>query len=249
MRSKTKNSESISNNPSIHQSINPASRYSLKKGLGCWDLTFDGQHQVLKHEQGLALVAHLLLNPPDQPIHALDLATRVSAATGKQQGISEIIDGKTGQKAYLESHSRLQERSPALDDALTMRAVIRQQNDLEAMVEQEDIIDPVKQEAYRELVVLYNYETKHSRRARDSAQRAVRAVRIAIKRFYRRLLEARDAQGQSIPVLWAFAQHLQDHLLLPSARCSLSAGLRTHSGFPGCFTYEAPAGVRWTSGV
>src|SRR5438552_15519005 len=201
MKSKTKNSESpSSNNPIIQQSNNPsrlalqhsttpAPRYSLRKGLGFWDLTFDGQHEVLKHEQGLALVAYLLLNPPAEPIHALDLATRISAVTGKQQGISEIVDPETGQKAYLDSHSRVQERSPALDDALTMRAVIRQQNDLERLLERHGTTEPVKEEAWRELKVLYDYETKHSASARDGAQRAVRAVRRAIKRFYQRLLE------------------------------------------------------------
>ena len=164
MKSKTKNSESpSSNNPIIQQSNNPSrlalqrsttpgSRYSLRKGLGFWDLTFDGRHEILKHEQGLALVAYLLLNPPEEPIHALDLAVRVAPPSSKGACISEIVDPETGQMVYLEKHARIQERSLALDDALTMRAVIRQQNELEALVEQEDIIDPVKQEAYRELV-------------------------------------------------------------------------------------------------
>src|SRR5438552_11859173 len=203
MKSKTKNSESpSSNNPIIQQSNNPsrlalqhsttpAPRYSLRKGLGCWELTFDGQHEILRHEQGLALVAYLLLNPPDEPIHALDLATRISPLAAKGGGcISEIVDPETGEKAYLEKHSRVQERSLALDEALTMRAVIRQQNDLEALVERHGTTEPVKEEAWNELKALYNYETNRSERARDSAQKAVRAVRMAIKRSHKRLLAA-----------------------------------------------------------
>jgi hypothetical protein len=214
--------------------------------LGCWELTFDGQHEILKHEQGLALVAYLLRNPAAEPIHTLDLATRVAVSNGKQVGLSEIVDPETGEKAYLEGNARVQERSPALDDALTMRAVLRQQEQLEALLERRDTFEPVREEVERELKVLYNYERKHSRQARDNAQRAVRAVRMAIKRFYEKLLNARDEQGRPNPVLRSFAAHLEKYLLRPSSLCSLAAGLRTQSAFPGCFSYEPPRGIHWT---
>src|SRR5437867_12478980 len=71
-----------SNNPSglaLQHSTTPAPSYSLRKGLGCWELTFGGQHEILRHEQGLALVAYLLLNPAEEPIHPLDPATRIPA--------------------------------------------------------------------------------------------------------------------------------------------------------------------------
>src|SRR5207249_6370402 len=119
--------------------------------------------------------------------------------------------------------------------------------DLEALLERSDTFQPVKEEAERDLKALYSYETERSERARDSAQKAVRAVRMALKRFLKRLRDARDLEGRPISLLTAFADHLQRHLLIPSAMCSLAMGLRTHSGFPGCFTYEPPHGVRWTS--
>ncbi len=258
MKSKTKNSESpSSNNPIIQQSNNPSRlalqhsttptpRYSLRKGLGFWDLTFDGQHATLKHDQGLAYVAYLLTNPPTETIHALDLATRIAVITGKQVGITEIVDPKTGFKAYLDGLARVQERSPALDDALAMRQVIRQQNDLEAMIEQEDTIDPVKEEAYRELVVLYNYEDKHSRRVLDSAQKAAHAVRTAIKRFHQKLSVACQADGTPNQVLRSFAAHIDQYLLAPSTPRYGRIGRRIRVGSPGCFTYQPPAGVVWT---
>jgi hypothetical protein len=215
----------------------------LRRGLGFWQLTFKGQHATLKHEQGLAYVAYLLLNPPDEPIHALDLATRIAVLNGKQVGMAEIVDPKSGQKVYLENHARIQERSPALDDALEMQSVLRQQNRLEDLLEQ-DPVEPIKEEVERELIVLYDYETKHSGRTRDSAQKAVHAVRTAIKRFHQKLLKARDAEGLPNQVLRSFATHLNDYLLLPSAPCS-ATGMRIRSEFPGCFTYEPPPGVRW----
>jgi hypothetical protein len=245
--SETKKKQEAPASQTSNSDLLPPARYALRKGLGCWELTFDWQHEILRHEQGLALVAYLLLNPPEEPIHALDLAVRVAPVTSKGACISEIVDPETGQMVYLEKHARIQERSLALDEALTMRAVIRQQNDLEALLERKDTFAPVREEAESELKALYNYETERSERARDSAQRAVRAVRMALKRFHKRLRDARDGEGRPVPVLRAFAEHLQRFLLIPSAMCSLAMGLRTHSGFPGCFTYEPPHGVRWTS--
>ena len=43
----------------------PASQHTLRKGLGFWELTFQGQHAVFKHEQGayfrLSTIHHQLL--------------------------------------------------------------------------------------------------------------------------------------------------------------------------------------------
>ena len=47
--------------------------------MGAWELTFEGKQAVLKHEQGIYYVAYLLLYPPAEPIHALDLATTATA--------------------------------------------------------------------------------------------------------------------------------------------------------------------------
>jgi hypothetical protein len=126
-----------------------------------------------------------------------------------------------------------------------MRAVLRQQEQLEALLERGDTFEPVRKEVERELTVLYNYERKHSKQARDNAQRAVRAVRMAIKRFYEKLLNARDERGRPNPVLRSFAAHLEKYLLRPSSLCSLAAGLRTQSAFPDCFSYEPPRGIHW----
>jgi len=194
----------------------------------------------------LAYVVYLLTNPPAQAIHALDLATRIAAMNAKHVGITEIVDPKTGLKAYLENHARVEERSPALDDALAMRAVLRQQNVLEALTEQEDTIKPVTAEARRELIVLYNYETNHSRRVLDSAQKAAHAVRTAIRRFHQKLSTASKADGTPNQVLRAFAEHIDQYLLVPSTPRSGPIGRRIRVGSPGCFTYQPPAGVVWS---
>ena len=220
-------------------------KYSLRKGAGFWELTFNGRQAAFKHDQGAAYVAYLLLNPPPEPLHALDLATRIAVLHGKP-GAAEIADPATGHTVLLLADARIQERSPELDNAIAMRAVLRKQEQLEALLEDEDQIEPVRAEAQRELIALYDYEKTSGPKVRDSAQKAVRAVRMAIKRFYNRLLKSRDADGNPHPVLRAFATHLEKYLLLPSARHAVARGRRTRSELAGRFTYEPPPGLTWS---
>jgi hypothetical protein len=222
------------------------SRYSLRKGLGMWELTFNGQNAILKHEQGLAYVAYLLLNPPAEPIHALDLATRIAAMDRKNVGLAEIVDPVTGKSQILESHARLQERSLGLDNAQVMRGVLRQQAKLEAVLEDPDQIEPVKSEASRELIDLYTYERKYGAGVRDSAAKASDAVGRAIKRLYQHLSTAKDGKGRPNQILQSFAEFIRLHVLLPSGRAGGHGGVRPINSLGGSFFYEAPPGVSWS---
>ena len=272
MKSKTKNSESAdrsprnrstetpkhrgtgasaqrrpgSNNPSLHYSIIPAPRYSLKKDLGFWQLRFQSLNAIFKHEQGAFYVAYLLLNPPEEPIHALDLLTRIAALDRRNAGLPEIVDPVTGATVSVETLATLQQRSLSLDDAQLMRGVLRSQNELETILEDPKTIEPVRREVERDLEALYRYEEKHCLRTIDAAQKAARTVRMAINRFCDHLAEATDTQGNPHPVLRLFATHLRNHLVVPSSRCPGGRGARTSTGLAGCFTYEPPARVRWT---
>jgi hypothetical protein len=50
------------------------SRYALRRGLGTWEVTFEGRRDSFSDEQGADYVVWLLLHPPPQPIHAVALA-------------------------------------------------------------------------------------------------------------------------------------------------------------------------------
>jgi len=217
----------------------------VRKGLGFWRLTFGGQEALFKHEQGASYVAYLLLNPPNEPIHALDLCTRLSGPERSGSGIAELVDPATGQVVRLEAGARLQERGLALEDAETMRAVLRTQEQLEALLEDGGLCESVRREAERELIALYDYEKKHSSKIRDNAQKAADAVGRAMKRFYEHLANAVEAGGGPHPVLRAFAEHIRAHVLIPSGRCCARGGPRAGAGAAGCFTYEAPGGIVW----
>src|ERR1700731_3273478 len=49
----------------------PAPRYALRKDLGFWQLPFEGNQAILKHEQGPYYAAFPLPPPPQEPVHGL----------------------------------------------------------------------------------------------------------------------------------------------------------------------------------
>jgi hypothetical protein len=207
-------------------------QYALGRGLGFWEITFEGRRAIFKHEQGALYVAWLLLHPPREPIHAVALALDARNISGHTPGAAEVI----------------QQRSLGLDDAETVRALRRQQRDLEAVLDDAQAIEPVKAEALRELEEITEFLRKNPWRSRDCAQKCVRAVSMAIKRLHGHLARAVDAGGNPHPVLRAFARHLNEHLLIPSGRGGGQGGVRVAAALAGCFTYEPPPGVAWTAG-
>ena len=195
-------------------------------------MTFEGRQAVFKHEVGALYVACLLRDPPPEPIHAVALALKARAIPGQVPGATEVI----------------QQRNLGLDDAETVRALRRRQHDLEAVLDEEQEIEPVKAEALRELEAIADFQRKNPWRCRDCAQRCVRAVRMAIKRLHAHLAQAVDAEGNPHLVLRAFARHLHQHLLIPSGRGGRPGSVRSLAAVAGCFTYEPPPGVIWAAG-
>ena len=204
-------------------------KYALGRGLGFWELTFAGQQEIFKHEQGALYVACLLLDPPCEPIHAVALALKARKMNGEASDEAELI----------------QERNLGLDDAEAVRNLRRKQRELEAVLDDALAIEAVKAEARREREEILEFLRKNSWRTRDNAGRCVRAVAVAIKRFHSRLAKAVDAKGRPHPVLQGFARHLREHLLIPSGRGGGHGGARASWSGAGCFTYEPPRGVGW----
>ncbi len=228
--------------------INRAPRYALRKGLGFWELTFEGRHAILKHQQGLYYVAWLLTHPAREPIHGLALTLKAAALYGRRRGLDELPDPLTGELALIGQEAWLQERSLGFDDLETAGALRRKQLALEALLDDKSQIEPVHQEALRELEAIYKFQAKNPCRTTDAAQKAVRAVRMAINRLQLHLAKSVDAAGNPHPLFRPFAAHLDRHLLAPSAGYARRR-LHTHLGssFPGCFIYEPPTGVVWAT--
>jgi hypothetical protein len=220
-------------------------RYALRKGLGVWDLIFDGEQAPILHEKGVFYVAWLLYNPPEYPIHAIDLAGKIPEIFRHQLGLPELVDPATGKPVLIESHARIQERSLALDDAQALRCLDREEKELEAILDSKDESESDKAEALRKLEEIIEFKSQYGRRSSDSARRAAHAVRSAIARFHEHLQSAVGQEGGPHPVLRAFADHIEKHVLVPSARYAGHGGPYARAGLAGCFTYERPGGVLW----
>lgn len=203
--------------------------YALRRGFGVWEVTFETRAAIFKHEQGALYVACLLLDPPPEPLHAVALALKAKHMGGHADGDFVVI----------------QQRNLGLDDAEAVRALWNRQRALERVMEDDEEIEPVKAEALRELEAITEFLRKNPWRSRGGAERCVRAVAIAIKRLHAHLAGAVDVEGQPHPVLHAFAEHLREHLLIPSGRGGGQGGARIGSVAAGCFTYEPPPGVVW----
>jgi len=204
-------------------------QFALRRGLGFWELTFEGRQAIFKHELGALYVACLLLDPPAEPLHAVALALKAREMGGQVPGAAEVI----------------QQRSMGLDDAEAVRALWRRQRGLERVLEDDRASEPAKAEALRELEEITEFLRKSPWRSRGGAERCVRAVTRAIKRLHARLAQAVDAKGLPHPVLRGFALHLHEHLLVPSGRGGGYARAQATSGSAGCLTYEPPHGVIW----
>jgi hypothetical protein len=207
----------------------PPPKYALRRDLGFWQLTFNEQPAILKHEQGIFYVAWLLHNVPEEPIHGVLLALEVRGLYGKPIDEAQIV----------------QQRAMGLDDAETFRALRQKQNELETILDDRGQIEPVKAEALRELQEIYEFQKRNPWRTRDCAQKTVNAVALAVKRFRTHLADAVDAHGRTNRVLRDLEKHLRRYLVVPSGQGRPGGGVRFADLMAGCFGYRPPAGVEW----
>ena len=206
--------------------------YALDRGLGYWELTFEGRHATFKHEAGASYVAFLLLHPRPQPTHALALALDARTMFSSQApGPAEVI-----LQRYL-----------GLDYAETVRSLRRRQHALEAVLDDRHEIEPVKAEVLRELEGIADSLRQSSWRSHECARKCTRAVSLAIQLLLAHLARAVDAEGRPHPVLQAFARHLEEHLLVPSGRERAKGGEQADA-LSGWYIYVPPPGVAWAAG-
>jgi hypothetical protein len=177
-----------------------AGHYALGRGAGFWEVTFEGRQATFQHEQGAPYVAWLLLHPPRKPIHALVLALEARTLSGPTPTAAEVI-----QQRYL-----------GLDEAEAVRTLRRREREFEAVLDDDEEIEPVRAEALRELEAIVDFMRKNPWHSRDFVLKCAPAVSRAIQILVANLAGAVDAGGNPQPVLQAFGRHLHEHLLMPS---------------------------------
>ena len=207
---------------SVQKKSRSVARYLLRKGKGLWQLVIDGMETVIKDCRGIALVAQLLLHPLVGGIHATELAALALGQSVVQEA-SLTDDGAAGKKSIKQ---RAQECMAVIQDASAS--------------------ETEKNEARQEMAKLAESLKVVSQAPASGAEKQVRAVRRAIERFIRSLRTARGRSEEAQQVLRAFGEHLHQYLWIPSSRYGGSRRARVRSGMAGQFTYERPAGVRWS---
>jgi len=193
----------------------PSTSFALRNTDGFWELTFDGQSAVLRQHPALFYVAWLLADPPAAPVPAHVLAAKVADLFAMHSDFFRT-------RFWI-----------ALPQEQFAQVLVHQQQALEAILEREDELEPVKEEALRELSAVYEMHKHCLTQIATSAQRAAEVLADGLRSLHASLATAVDGRGNPHPVLRPFAFHLLVHLLMPSTRSSAR------------FTYQPPEGVAW----
>ena len=179
-------------------------RFALRNTDGFWELTCGGHTAVLKQDQGLFYVAWLLANLPAEPLAAIELAEKVYDEFCLHPDFRQNLP-------WVASHGGSEHLAKVL---------VRQQRALEAILDSEDELDPVKTEALNELIVLaerqavlYEESARDAQATGDILARGLRSLRLS-------LAAAADVQGNPQTLSQAFARHLLLCLFLPSIRAA-----------------------------
>ena len=210
--------------------------HRLSKGHKVWLLVFEGREAGLAHERGIELINHLLKNPPEEPMHATELEARVDGgAIG--EGVLDRMDGigapNVGGVIQEASGRKL---SGGLGEILK-----RELAELREAEEDLTLPESEREAAGEEIQQLLSANAKGGRFI-GAAGQSVDRVRKAIKGFISELKLAESGGGGPNSVLRDFGEHLERYLWAPSMGVKGRIGA---VGRAGCFTYEAPAGVRW----
>lgn len=225
--------------------MQPPGKFCLRPNGNTWELIFEGERAILKHEQGLYYVAYLLKNPPEDPLHGMALALKAKREIFEPGTCATLmLHPETGKTLPIPRDAMLEQFSLDLEEAEAAASLRKKQLQLEAIIDNDDTIEPVKAEVYRELEAIYRYQNQTMGRTRDLAQRTAAAVSKAIKRLYQNLSVAINSAGKPHFTVRRFAEHLKYHLLIPSGRFS-KGGRRGVGHIGGCFVYEAPFHVVW----
>lgn len=220
---------------------NKLPRYFIRKELGVWRIRVDGKETVAQDCRAMELVAWLLLNPPDEPIHASVLENHVDG--------NPVTDGATAIEYGDESNIQhpdvggviVEAAGKKLKSEITLPALKQKLAELRKDKDDENLAPSVRQEAEDELAKLL-HDYNRGGKVTGQAELAAERVRKAIKNLINDLKSAKRQQGLINVALCAFGEHLEQNLWRPSVGGLNRAGA---SGKPGCFTYDPPTGVRW----
>jgi hypothetical protein len=221
--------------------------YSLRKDYRAWSLIYRGQRATLKDARGLELVHYLLYHPNHEPIHALELLARTPR--GSRVAGSAIVDSADARRSREPDDVQMNGGSFSIsrDDLEASRRHYKERQKLEAVLDSEAATEVEKRDAQSQLDQIDAFLSTSQKRLRSNDEKAVRAVRKAIRRLVEDLLAAEGADGSPLTIVRAFGKHIDTHILYPSGRYSSRSRSIARRPLAGRFVYEAPEDVLWAS--
>jgi hypothetical protein len=191
--------------------------FSLENKDGFWELTFAGHKATLTQNPALFYVAWLLANPPVEPISPTDLSAAVYVRFESHPDFIRDFDW------VLQHHF----------DALATKILKTKQIQLESILDNPTEPAEVKNEALKEVAVIYQLQETHAAESLKTNQRLIKNINESFRKLLTDLASAEDFYGRPEQILRAFGRHLLLYIFLPTVRAG------------GNFTYEKPADITW----
>jgi len=228
----------------------PASPYRIAKLDKAWRIVFNGKDEVFPDMKGMQIIARLLKNPPNAPIHVLELESAVHGSKPLCQ--SHILDndeddgGEDNNASAREQSSpffiaeQLQELNLNMDSKEIYGTLLLARSKLKKISEDPKASKKTREDAETKIAQIDAFRRSGGPKHVDQPSKAYDRVRQQFNRILKKLNSSKSQP------LKKFADHLENHLLAPSRRYSGTSRSRAKAKVAQTFTYEPPPGVVWT---
>jgi hypothetical protein len=159
-----------------------------------------------------------MLSLPGERVKKLNLAAKYSSPKSKGSSGIEVYDPATGDYATPANTEPVHEAPLATDDNEARNAYKARARELKDTIDDPTKTETAKEAAREELEQITAHLSKDSRQLRDPTKAAADAIRSAIKKLLRNLLEPGGSSASSTAARKEFAEHIQRYLITPSGR-------------------------------
>ena len=229
--------------------VEPLHYYSLRREAACWVLVFKGGSAQLKKEVGAAYVARLF-SQPDEPMPSATLFSNCSAGHRKNSSAAELPDPETGRSVPLTDGVGTAQLRPDQDEAEARSRYYAKLCEYKETAGNPGSTESERLEAQRAYDELLAFLQEHCRPAADPGRAVTKLVHKSIQRLCDHLREPMPGEKAPSPVAVAFAEYIEEHILVPSRRYTRAkpgARVRLARGdLAGRLIFECPPGERWS---
>jgi hypothetical protein len=224
-------------------------RYSLRRESACWVLVFKNGYGYLKYEIGLAYVAWLLSHP-GEPVPSATLFSRFSGGHRKYLALTELPDLETNELKPLMDGVGMDQLSADEDEEKARSAYYSKLREYRETLNDQTIPESERLEAQRLYEELRAFLKEHYRPAPCPGRAVTKRVHKSIQRLCEHLRRPLAGEPAPSPVAVAFAEYVEEHILVPSRRYTRArpgARVRIARGeLAGRLVFECPPEDCWS---